>query len=485
MPVALLSPTKPPNSPQLGKKMISTDVESNGPEKSVENTPSSGHISARQMLYAKAILKFLSRALALVGILVPLLNAWAHTTSVTSIDARLTTTNFFLTLHLQQPDLLQIAREGPKDKFNYANQEDFRTNAAWIAEYVSNRVSLAFDGVATNASLSNWPPAKPELTIEIRDGEEQPAPLEFHLQWPIPPAAKEMKLVFSLYETPGFSALFQILFDLGPEAMPVMHVVPSGRETVIDLVAFTEDMADEPPAAPIPPPATNQMVTNIATTNATTTNLTTNNFATTNSSGAEATKAPPAAPAKRPVRFNPVQFISIGFEHILPKGLDHILFVLALFFLSTHWRPLLWQVTAFTVAHSITLALAMNGVIDVSPKIVEPIIALSIAAVALENLFSDKVSKWRWIGVFAFGLIHGLGFAGVLGEMQIPEGHFGLSLLCFNVGVELGQLAVIAIAWIVVVGKAEQPWYPRYVRNPACYLLAAIGLYWTIERIFF
>lgn len=440
------------------------------------------------MLYPKASQNFLRNTIALIGMLIPLLSGLAHTTSVTSIDARLTTTNFFLTLHLQQPDLLQIAREGPKDKFNYDNQEDFRTNAAWIAEYVSNRVALDFDGVSTNASISNWPPANPELTIEIRDGEEQPAPLQFHLQWPIPPSAKEMKLVFKLYDTPGFSALFQILFDLGPEAMPVMHVVPGGRETVIDLVAFTEDMVDEPPTEP--PPVTNQVATNLAvtneiTTNSSTTNLATTNVATTNTQADLATNAPAPPPAKRLVKFDATAFISIGFEHILPKGLDHILFVLALFFLSTHWKPLLWQVTAFTVAHSITLALAMNGVIEVSPKIVEPIIALSIAAVALENLFSDKVSKWRWIGVFVFGLIHGLGFAGVLGELQIPEGHFGWSLLCFNVGVELGQLAVIAIAWIVVVGKAEQPWYPRYVRNPACYLLAAIGLYWTIERIFF
>ncbi len=452
------------------------------------------------MLYSKARSKLSTMVLTVVCQLFLVFHAGAHTTSVTSIDARLTTTNFLITLHLNQPDLIQIAKEGPKDKFFYENEQDFQTNAGWIAEYVSNRVSLEFDGVATNAVVSNWPPTKPELTIELRDGDVQPANLPFHLKWNIPTNAKEMKLVFKLYDNPGFSALFQILFDLGPDAMPIMHVVPGGRETVIDLVAFAEDTAEAP--TPAPPPATNQVVTNAtatntgtatnvtatnppAATNVTVTNVASTNVTSTNAPLEAATNAPPTAPTKRLIRFNASQFIYIGFEHIIPKGLDHILFVLALFFLSTHWKPLLWQVTAFTIAHSITLALAMNDVIKVSPKVVEPIIALSIAAVALENLFSDKVSKWRWSGVFAFGLIHGLGFAGVLGEMQIPEGHFGLSLLCFNVGVELGQLAVIAIAWIIVVGKEDQPWYPRYVRNPACYLLAAIGLYWTIERIFF
>jgi hypothetical protein len=127
----------------------------------------------------------------------------------------------------------------------------------------------------------------------------------------------------------------------------------------------------------------------------------------------------------------------------------------------------------------------MAGVFKLPPKIVEPLIALSIAAVAIENLFRSTVSPWRWIGVFCFGLVHGLGFAGVLGEMTIPEGHFLASLVSFNVGVELGQLAVIGIAYAAVFAFVDKPWYPRFVRSPICYLLAVIGLYWTVERIFF
>ncbi|MGB0581762.1 MAG: HupE/UreJ family protein [Limisphaerales bacterium] len=430
--------------------------------------------------------------LVLLLLLVGVLSASAHTTSVTSVDVRLTTNMIVLSVQLNQPDLLQIAREGPKDKFFYDNQEDFRTNAAWIAEYVTNRVLVTFDDTNRAGVVSNWPPAEPELTIEVRPDDVQPMPLPFNIAWKIPSDAKELKLKFNLYDNPGFSALFQVLFDLGPDSMPVMHVAAGGKDTVIDLTALAEDMAeDEPepePAKPTPPPlTTNAVTTNVVTTNFVTTNVVVTNF-TTNVVATNATVEPDEPAAPKPVRivqFDSTEFIEIGFVHILPRGLDHILFVLALFLLNTNWKPLLGQVTAFTVAHSLTLALAMNGVLNVPAKFVEPIIALSIAAVAIENLFADKVSRWRWIGVFIFGLIHGLGFAGVMSELTIPEGQFGWSLLWFNVGVELGQLAVIALAWIVMVGKTEQSWYPKYVRAPLCWLLAAIGLFWTVERIFF
>jgi hypothetical protein len=274
--------------------------------------------------------------------------------------------------------------------------------------------------------------------------------------------------------------------------MPVMHVVPGGRETLIDLAALAEDLETAPPAQPSKPQAPtestaagNHTVTNDANTETVRTNTAAALVPDTNAAPVPASETPAGRGLKAPFRFSATQFISIGFEHILPKGLDHILFVLALFLLSTHWKPLLWQVTAFTIAHSLTLGLAMAGVFELSPKIVEPLIALSIAAVAVENLTRQTVSPWRWAGVFGFGLIHGLGFAGVLGEMTLPEGHFVTSLLCFNLGVELGQLAVIALAYLAVCGVMRRPWYPRYIRTPACWSLTVIGLYWTIERIFF
>ncbi|GAA4229960.1 hypothetical protein GGQ68_001648 [Sagittula marina] len=144
-------------------------------------------------------------------------------------------------------------------------------------------------------------------------------------------------------------------------------------------------------------------------------------------------------------------YIPVGFDHILPKGLDHILFVLGLFFLSTRLRTLVWQISAFTLAHTVTLALGALGYVNVPGSIVEPIIAASIVYVAVENIASDKLHKWRPAVIFIFGLLHGLGFASVLQEFGLPQGQFIPALIGFNVGVEFGQLTVVAIAFLLVV----------------------------------
>ncbi|MFZ5961685.1 HupE/UreJ family protein [Thalassococcus sp. BH17M4-6] len=145
-----------------------------------------------------------------------------------------------------------------------------------------------------------------------------------------------------------------------------------------------------------------------------------------------------------------LSYIPVGFEHIVPMGLDHILFVLGLFFLSTRLGPLLWQISAFTLAHTVTLALGALGYVSIPASIVEPIIAASIVFVAVENITSRGLSKWRPVVVFVFGLLHGLGFASVLGEFGLPQGQFIPALVGFNVGVEVGQLTVIAAAFMLV-----------------------------------
>ncbi len=142
-------------------------------------------------------------------------------------------------------------------------------------------------------------------------------------------------------------------------------------------------------------------------------------------------------------------YIPVGFDHILPLGLDHILFVLGLFFLSPKIGPLLWQVSAFTLAHTVTLALGALGVVSIAPEIIEPLIAASIVYVAVENLFTTNLSRWRPFVIFGFGLLHGLGFASVLGEFGLPQGQFVSALIGFNIGVELGQLTVIAVAFLL------------------------------------
>jgi hypothetical protein len=178
-----------------------------------------------------------------------------------------------------------------------------------------------------------------------------------------------------------------------------------------------------------------------------------------------------------------LSYIPVGFDHIVPKGLDHILFVLGLFFLSPRAKPLLWQISLFTVAHTVTLALGATGLIVVPAQIVEPIIAASIVFVAVENIRSDCISRWRPAIVFGFGLLHGLGFAAVLQEFGLPDDGFFAALIGFNIGVELGQVFVIGVAFLVLgLWFRTKPWYRRRISTPASALIALVGAFWFVER---
>ena len=176
-------------------------------------------------------------------------------------------------------------------------------------------------------------------------------------------------------------------------------------------------------------------------------------------------------------------YIAVGFDHIVPKGLDHILFVLGLFFLSTRMGPLLWQVSAFTLAHTVTLALGALDIVRIPGSIVEPLIAASIVYVAVENLFLRNLSPWRPFVVFGFGLLHGLGFASVLQDFGLGASHFFPKLIGFNVGVEVGQLAVIAAAWLALNLFFDRfAWYHRRIAAPVSVAIAGIAAFWVLER---
>jgi len=177
------------------------------------------------------------------------------------------------------------------------------------------------------------------------------------------------------------------------------------------------------------------------------------------------------------------QYLVLGITHIVPGGFDHVLFVLGLYLLGRRPRFVLAQVTTFTVAHSITLGLGMFGVVSVPSRIVEPLIAVSIAYVAIENLLVTEL-KWRRLGlVFAFGLLHGLGFASALGELGLPRQEFVTALVAFNLGVEIGQLSVIAAAFLLVgYWYSERTWYRRRIVVPASVAIALTALVWTIQR---
>jgi hypothetical protein len=180
------------------------------------------------------------------------------------------------------------------------------------------------------------------------------------------------------------------------------------------------------------------------------------------------------------------KYTQLGFKHIIPKGLDHILFVLALFLLSPKIKPLLLQISIFTLAHTITLFLGVLSIINIPATVVEPIIALSICFIAIENLFTENMNRTRPYIVFIFGLLHGLGFAGVLNEIGISLDLFVSSLISFNVGVELGQISVIILSYILIALLFQKKlWYRSRVTSPISVVVAFIGFYWFVQRLFF
>ena len=177
-------------------------------------------------------------------------------------------------------------------------------------------------------------------------------------------------------------------------------------------------------------------------------------------------------------------YLKLGYKHILPDGFDHILFIAGLCLLSTRMSVLLWQATAFTVAHTITLILSMKGIIVIPPAIVEPIIALSTAFIAIENILLSELKPWRVLVVFAFGLVHGMGFASALNELGLPRNAFYTSLLSFNVGVELGQITIISFVYFsLIYWFGHKTWYRTAIVYPISVLIAIVALYWAYQRL--
>jgi HupE / UreJ protein len=178
-------------------------------------------------------------------------------------------------------------------------------------------------------------------------------------------------------------------------------------------------------------------------------------------------------------------YFKLGFAHIIPAGADHILFIAGLCLLSTNVKAIVWQATAFTLAHSVTLALSMKNIVVAPPAIVEPVIALSILFVAVENMLVKKLSRWRIALVFFFGLIHGMGFASSLNETGLPPDKFFTSIVAFNAGVEIGQVAVIVAMFTLIINRFNRKsWYKQKMVYGLSALIALIAFYWTIERVF-
>lgn len=179
-------------------------------------------------------------------------------------------------------------------------------------------------------------------------------------------------------------------------------------------------------------------------------------------------------------------YFKMGVSHIVPLGYDHILFVISLCLLNTKLRTILWQATAFTVAHTITLALSMKGIVKLPAEVVEPLIALSIMFVAVENILLSELKAWRIAIVFLFGLVHGMGFASALNEIGLPRNKFFTSIFSFNVGVEIGQISIITLVFLlIIIPFGNKPWYKKRLVYPLSAIIALIAGYWTVQRIFF
>lgn len=178
------------------------------------------------------------------------------------------------------------------------------------------------------------------------------------------------------------------------------------------------------------------------------------------------------------------KYLGLGYSHIIPLGLDHILFILCVFFLNTNIKQIILQASMFTLAHSITLGMAAYGIISPSAAVVEPVIALSILFLALENIYATRIRPWRMLMIFLFGLVHGMGFAGALSELGMPKNAFTEALVSFNIGVELGQLSIILVMYVLVARFfSKKAWYRQRIIIPASLAIASVAAYWTVQRV--
>ncbi len=177
-------------------------------------------------------------------------------------------------------------------------------------------------------------------------------------------------------------------------------------------------------------------------------------------------------------------YFKLGFSHIIPEGFDHVLFITGICLLNTKLTSIIWQASAFTIAHTIALALSMKNIIVAPSPVVEPIIAMSIVFVAVENIILKELKPWRIILVFLFGLIHGMGFASSLNEIGLPPGKFFTSILMFNVGVEVCQICIIAFLFTLIISPFKnKDWYRYRIVYPISIAIAIVSSYWTIERL--
>ena len=392
--------------------------------------------------------------LALV-LLLTATRAQAHTFTTLSTDLLNDGDELSLTIGLHLLDAIAIIDGKPTSAGNTLTTSQLRANVDRVRTYLVDHVRLRVDGRLIPGACPGYvpdllsPPAPGDTSAE-----SLPDRLPFLLLWTLPKGTKAVELEFALLIDVVGSGLVNVNLHQGDRTQ--RHTTDLGGTVTVTL-------RGQPPA---PKPATKAPV--VVT------------------GPVPAPAADEAAEEEQVVStsLSAWGLLLMGARHIIPEGLDHILFVVCLFLLAPRLKPLLIQVTAFTLAHSVTLGLAMAGIVLLPSRLVETLIAASIVVMAVENLFMREAKPWRWALVFLFGLVHGLGFAGSFSYLAMQPGDFARPLILLNVGIELGQLAVVAGCAALTWWAWKKPWYDRVVVYPASIAIALVAAWWTIERGF-
>lgn len=371
----------------------------------------------------------------------------AHSASITHVHVDATAANLDVTFQISQGDVFHSLIKSESNQHRFMDFDELCDAASAIVRHVLANTTVTANGeTLIGRAPEPWPENRIPLVKVDSLGIEQSVPLSLTVRYSLPAGRHDLAMSFRLFEDSGLANTFVVNVRRNG-AVAKQYVVGPGQPVRFDLAESDPAVAQTRTETPGPTP-----------------------IAASTGVGFWATLT---------------AFATLGFLHIIPQGYDHVLFMLGLFFLNPKLRTLLMQVTAFTVAHSLTLGLAAAGWIVAPPAIVEPLIAASIAFVAIENLLSRKVRPWRWVIVFAFGLVHGMGFAGLLHETGLPVGREGVAMFGFNIGVELGQLAVILVAFLLTGWFRRRRWYFARIAAPASVAIACVGLFWTVQRIFF
>jgi hydrogenase/urease accessory protein HupE len=399
----------------------------------------------------------------------------AHTFTTLTADLLSDGDDLSLTLGLHLLDAIAIIAGKPTSAGNTLTASQLRAGSDTIREYLEKHVRLRVNGELVAGKCLGY---VPDLINPPKPGDPPaellPQKVPFLLVWTLPKDARAVDIEFALLIDYVGSGVVHVNLhqgdrtqshytDLGGTVTVTLRGKPAPpKPTVVVSTPPTEPVADTSP---------------------------------------EPTNEEPAITS---ASLSAWQLLGMGFSHIVaapiqywnsfvslfqlklrfPEGLDHVLFVVSLFLLAPRAKPLLIQVTAFTAAHSVTLALAMAGIVLLPSRLVETLIAASIVVMAVENLFMREAKPWRWMLVFAFGLIHGLGFAGSFSSLRMETGDFLRPLLLLNIGIEIGQLTIVAVCAAVTWWAWKKPWYNRVIVYPSSIAIALLALWWTIERGF-